>query len=162
MKLWRIRVEDKESAAEKAYLAAPGRTTALRWYGRERTKEKATWTPLAVLGYYVDQYERFYHRRWQVDGVAALGAYNDAVLLCEREGVEYAVAAIEAVFGKELRWVDNKMSFLTNKRTFTTHVVPVVHKRMTSLTGEQSEWRSQSNIPGRRRVSAKDAMRGRA
>jgi hypothetical protein len=155
MKAWTITIPDHElpitEILEADFREQPRRVKALRAYTKLQDTDISEWSPLIVLGFYIHCYEQRHHRRWTLDPCEG---YRDVALLCEREGVDWTVWGIKAIFSERMRWVTtDQLTFLCRKDLFAKHVVPVIDfSKRQPMRGEQSEWSNQEGAKNRYRV----------
>lgn len=86
------------------------------------------WSVEAVMGHYVEQYEKRYCRRWTVPWESAPQALQPLEKLVKQVGVEEAVDAITLVFSKEFRWMTYHLRALGNEGFYCNTIVPALEK----------------------------------
>ena len=137
MRVWRIRLEE--------YVP----DTITRGFALKAVTERPR-SAMAVLGHYIEAYEKRFHRRWPFTGVQTRLDYDDLLLLVRRVGVDEATRAVAVIFGPKFKWLNGRYSrFLANRDAYGNHVVPVLSEQQ---SGEQAEW-SGARTSGAQEVS---------
>lgn len=135
-------------ALERTFPPPPTRKKALAAYEAERTTPPADWSPLALLGGYLVQYEK---ARGRKSPGTLLETSVQLQLLVSRVGGAEAWAACQVAVGRELRWVTHSLTrFLADASTYERYVQPLLGK---VTRGEQAEWtETRSATPSAKRV----------